>query len=230
MLQENYTTHRTVPCVLLIIIIIILSLNQIKVNAINTSFLVEDLTEKEKSNSISSINISLLESEPAKKAIKCFDVNEKGIIAVGMHLKDQQEICVYSSDGTFLYGFTFYCHGDFCVEWYNDLLNVCFVRSNVIITLDDSANIIEIGKIKDTIENNTLLNQFMYSTRRKIGCNEYYLNNNMGMFNVFATGYSQIIVRNTESGGSVIYEVNFAERIKTVILPILVITCCILCA
>ena len=74
----------------------------------------------------------------------------------------------------------------------------------------------------------TQLNKFMYSTRRKIGCNEYYLNNNMGILNVFATGYSQIIIRNVERKDIVIYEVDFTERIKTVILPILVIICSIL--
>ena len=139
-------------CLLVLVTFVILSVSQIKVNAINSSFLMEDMTDKDKSNFMSNINISILMSEPDKKAVKCFDVNEKGMIAVGMHLKDQQGICVYSSEGTFLYGFTFYCHGDFCVEWYNDILNVCFVRSNVIITIDGSANIIEMAKIKDTIE------------------------------------------------------------------------------
>ncbi len=200
----------------------------IKVNAINTRFSTEELTEKYQSVFISNINISSLASEPAKKIIHCFDVNEKGMIAIGSNSNGQEQICIYSSEGVFLYGYNFDCSGDFCVEWYNDHLNICLIRSDVIITVDKNANIIEMAGIQDTIDNNTLFNRFMYSTNRNIKNNEYILKNNMGILNAFATGYSQISIKDVENIETVVYEVDFIERIKAVIIPILVIFSCLL--
>ena len=99
----------------------------IKAKAMNTGFTTEELSEEQKSLLIEATNLSLLQTEPQKRSIRCFDVNEEGMIAIGQDSSPEEnaEILVYNSHGEFLYGYVFYRGGsDFVVEWDHKNINI----------------------------------------------------------------------------------------------------------
>lgn len=74
--------------------------------------------------------------------------------------------------------------------------------------------VLEIQEIQNTVENNAYWNSHVFSNSREIGDTEYSLKNNLGMFNVFASSYSQLIVREANGEERVLYDVNSAYFIK----------------
>ena len=80
----------------------------LETKAMNTGFATEDFTEEKKAQVMENIDITLFTTTPQKRGILCFDVNEQGMIAISMeHGLRKKEICVYSSQGEFLYGYAF---------------------------------------------------------------------------------------------------------------------------
>lgn len=197
-------------------LLIVITTNAIEVNAMNTGFSTEELPEEKKITFVSNINVSPLSTEPRKKGVLCFDINEQGMIAVGQKNSQWNEICVYSSQGEFLYGFTFNCSQSFCVEWDEQYINVYFVRSDVIISLDLDGNILDIKAAKNTIDNNSYQNSLLYSTTRTVGNTTYLIRNDIGIFNLFATSYSQIVTIDDTGAESIIYDVNSMQLTKVI--------------
>lgn len=200
------------------IIIIVLCSTAVKADAMKTGFSTEELTQEDKNTFISNIDISLLTSEPVKQGIRCFDVNEEGMIAIAQNGRDGKEICVYSSDGTFLYGYVFDCSQSYGVEWDGANLNIYFVRSDVIISVDADGNILDIKKVRDTIDNNSYSNSLLYSTKRIVGNTTYVIRNDFGVFNWIATSYSELIAIDATGEEHVIYDVSSTQFIKTVVI------------
>lgn len=207
---------------LLIMLWLIPLMQLIEINAINTGFSVEELDETARNTFISNVDLSIIKEEPQKKPIKCFDVNKKGLIAIGQKGQQSKIICIYSSDGEFLYGYTFNSSGDFGVEWDEETLNVYFVRSDVIISLDSNGNILDIKKVQNTINNNAYTNDLLYSTDRSVGETTYLIKNDMGILNLFAPSYSQIIVKNSTGAENIIYNVNSMQLYSMIVTMVII--------
>ena len=203
---------------LLFVFMFALFANIIEVNAMNTGFSTEELTKEKQNTFVSNVSISLLTVEPVKKAILCFDVNEKGMIAIGQKGAYNKEICIYSADGKFLYGYTFNCSQSFGVEWDNEHINIYFVRSDVIISLDSDGNILDIKEVQNTIDNNTYRNNLLYSTSRVVDDTTYVIRNDMGLFNWITTSYSKIITIDPAGVECIIYDVSSTQYINTMTL------------
>lgn len=199
------------------VLLIVISTNAIEANAMNTGFSTEELSEETKNMFISNISISPLKAEPAKKDILCFDVNEQGMIAIGQKDSQRKEVCVYTSQGEFLYGYTFNCTQSFCVEWDEQYVNIYFVRSDVIISLDSDGNILDVKKTLDTIDNNSYINSLLFSTTRTVGNTTYLIRNDMGIFNWIAPSFSQIVTIDATGTESIIYDVNSMQFTKMII-------------
>lgn len=199
------------------VLLIVISTNAIEANAMNTGFSTEELSEETKNMFISNISISPLKAEPAKKDILCFDVNEQGMIAIGQKDSQRKEVCVYTSQGEFLYGYTFNCTQSFCVEWDEQYVNIYFVRSDVIISLDSDGNILDVKKTLDTIDNNSYINSLLFSTTRTVGNTTYLIRNDMGIFNWIAPSFSQIVTIDETGTESIIYDVNSMQFTKMII-------------
>ena len=200
-----------------LVLLIAFSTNAIEVNAMNTGFSTEELSEETKTTFVSSINVSPLSAEPEKKGVLCFDVNEQGMIAVGQNDSKGKEICVYTSQGEFLYGYTFNCTQSFGVEWDEQHINIYFVRSDVIISLDSDGNILDIKSVQDTIDNNSYRNLLLYSSNRTIDNTTYLVRNDMGIFNWFASTFSQIVTIDATGTESIIYDVNSMQLKKMIV-------------
>ena len=119
--------------------------------AMNTGFSTEDMNSNDQKVFLSSIDVCLLTEEPKKDAITCFDVNNDGSIVVGTKNATEKLALVYTSDGAFKYGYSFYCSGSFGVEWDDNNLLVYFVRSDVAALFDKTGNVLELNKIQSSM-------------------------------------------------------------------------------
>ena len=202
---------------LLFVFIFVIFISAMKVNAMHTGFKTNELSSEEKDMFISNINVLSIDEEPVKKAITCFDVNSNHLIAVGQNSSDRKTICVYSGEGDFQYGYTFNCSGDFGVEWDEENLNIFFVRSSVIVSVTPKGEVLDAFEVQNTIENNSYVNHFIHATKKEIDNYEYYIRNNMGLLNLFAPSYSQIIVKDSTGAESIIYDVSSMQLTKTIV-------------
>lgn len=217
-----------IRCVFTILLILLLLANGgLEVLAMNTGFSTESLSEDDIDTFLKNVNISMLEDEPQKKTIECFDVNENGAIAVGFSGSENKTVCIYTSDGNYQYGYSFECYGSFGVELDKNILLIYFVRSDVAIAVNPMGEVEDILKIQNTIENTSYWNNCVFSTRRKIGDTEYILKNDLGVFNLFASSYSQLIVINTNGEESIVYDVTSDHFFNMVTISIgaLVLVC-----
>ena len=192
---------------------------KIDANAMNTGFSTEELSEEQKTTFLSNIGLSTIITEPNKKSILCFDANEHGMIAVGTKgsRNGRKEVYVYTTEGDFLYGYAFNCAQSFAVEWDEQLLNIFFVRSDIIISLDQNGNVLDIKSVQDTINNNSHTNLLLYSTERKVGNASYIMRNDMGPLNWLTFSYSQIVAVDSAGTENVIYDVNSMQLTKTIV-------------
>lgn len=202
---------------ILFVLLIVISTNTIEVNAMNTEFSTEELSEETKASFVSNINVSPLSAEPKKRGILCFDVNEQGMIAVGQSDSQRKTVCVYTSQGEFLYGYTFNCTQSFCVEWAEQHINIYFIRSDVIISLDPDGNILDIKRVQVTVDNNSYITSLLYSTTRTAGNTTYIIRNDMGIFNWIAPSFSQIVTIDSAGTESIVYDVNSMQLAKMIV-------------
>lgn len=205
------------------LLIFVLFANIIEVNAVNTGFQTNHIQNEEENIFISNINILLIDKEPLKKTITCFDVNSNHLIAIGQSTMDRKTICIYSTDGLFQYGYTFNCDGDFGVEWDEENLNIYFVRSSIVVSVTPSGEILDVLEVQNTIENNSYRNHFIYSTRRIIDDTEYFIDNDFGILNLFALSFSRIIMKDTTGDESIIYDVS-AMQLSNILLSIIIVS------
>lgn len=202
-------------CIFTILLVLLLLISGgVNIFAVDMGFSTESMSEEETDRFLKNVNISLLENEPPKKAIDCFDVNENGVIAIGSSDFAHKTVCVYSNDGDFLYGYSFECTGNFGIELDKDVINIYFVRSDVAVTVNPTGEVERVVRIQNTAENNSYWNDCVFATKRSIGDTEYTLKNDMKIFNVFASSYSQLITTNQNGEESIIYDVNSAEFAK----------------
>lgn len=152
------------------------------------------------------------------KTITCFDVNSNRLIAIGQNTSDRKTICIYSNEGVFQYGYTFNCSGDFGVEWDEENLNIYFVRSSVIVSVTPNGELLDVFEVQNTIENNSYVNHFIHATKRTIGNAEYYIRNNMGVLNLFASSYSQISVKDITGSERIIYDVGSVQFFNMIVV------------
>ena len=201
---------------------IVLLVNTVVAHAVNTRFSTEQLSEKDKNTLLSNIDISLIEEEPQKQSIVCFDVNGDEKIALGYSDSESKTICVYSQN-EFLYGYEFGCTGDFAVEWDEENINIYFVRSDIIVTVNQNCDILDIAEVQNTTENNRYHNFLLHSTERLVGDRKYSLRNDMGILNFVASSYSQLTVTDANGTETMLFDVNSSQLANTVTVCILVI-------
>lgn len=205
----------------------ILWCGSINVFAMNTKFSTEKVDADVRERVLANINLTLITEEPPKNDIECFDVNSKGLIAVGSGDWEEKTICVYDSAGAFQYGYSFHSSGSFGVEWDGGNLMIHFVRSDISASFDAAGVNIELGRIQNTIDNNSYWRDCLYSTQRTVGETRYTIKNSMGIFNIFSSSYSQLIKIDAEGNETTIYDVSAEHTVRTItyfVLTLLFIT------
>lgn len=202
--------------VCIIFVMVIVFSTGVNARAVSTGFSTSDMDSEQENIIIKNLNISLVSENGNSKAIECFDVNESGIIALGHDNGRQKSISIYDSEGNFKRGYSFRCDGSFGVEWDGDCLNIYLIRGNVLVAVDESANIIDIAWVEDTDENNDYMIDYIFATEKNVGNVKYSIRNNMGALNFVASSYSQL-VKSTEGNEVILYNANDAQTVKTVV-------------
>lgn len=201
----------------LVLMILILSTGTVNAYALNTGFSTDSMTLESQKNFLSNIQLLLITEEPEKNSIQCFDVNYNEMIAIGSENSTKKTISVYNSSGNFQYGYQFTCEGSFAVEWDSDNLIIYFVRSDIAALFDPNGNNLEMKAIQDTVENNNYWNHSVNSIQRTVNGNQYCLKNNMGIFNVFASSYSQLIKTDINGNTMIFYDFSREYTVKFII-------------
>lgn len=183
----------------------------------------EEMPKDEQESLIENICINVFETEPKKRPITCFDVNENGLIALGTEYYEQKTISIYTSKGEFLYGLSFNDDGAFGVEWENENLNIYLVRSELKITVDKAGQIKAVFKIKDTLENNSYWNNFIFSDTRNINGIEYKIDNDLGIINLIQSSYSRLVVTTPQGAETVLYDVGSSQLLYSIFWIIAVV-------
>ena len=191
--------------------------------AVNTDFSTEKLSEQDIQVILDNVNITLLTEEPVKQSIECFDVRADKTFAVGFSCLDDDIIAVYNVKGDFEYGYTFKSSGDFYLEWDNDIINIYFVRGDIAVSVNAMGEVENTLKIQNTIENSSYWNK-MQSNKRNVGDTKYTLKNDMGILNLFASSYSQLVTENIDGEEMIIYDVNSSQFLNTVVLLVFALT------
>lgn len=171
-------------------------------------FVTEEMSIDERERVLTNINLSLSNVEFSKKAIVCFDVNEQGLVAIGTEEGEHKTVCIYSDTGNFQYGYRFETSGSFGVELNDEVLNIYFVRGDIIVSIDSRGEIQNVSRICDTSENNTYWNKFVRATHRDIGNYQYVLKNDVGILGIFASSYSQLYRIDENGNQLLIYDAN----------------------
>ena len=210
---------KKISCIAIITIILI-SLFCVNISAVNTGFSTKQFTDKETKEIISKIGLSRIEEEVVKDSIVCFDVSENVKVAIGERNNNNEYIMIYSSQGLFECGFSFSCTGDFGIEWDKENINLYFVRSDLLVSFDLSGNILEISEVENTTENNAYNIYRIKSTERTVNGTKYLIQNDMGIFNLVATSYSQVVTIDANGNEAIIYDVNSEQLTKTILILI----------
>lgn len=184
--------------------------------AMNTGFSMQPMKTEKQKTFLSNIELVKKEKEPTKNSIVCFDVNKDGLIAIGTSDSSRESVSVYNSSGDYKYGYDFNCEQGFGVEWDGNNLIIYFVRSDVAALVDENGTILELQEIENTINNNSYWNSSVFSTQRTVGNNKYIIKNDMGLFNIFASSYSQLITVDDQGNQTILYDVNNAQMTKTI--------------
>jgi hypothetical protein len=212
--------NKNIKNISILFIILILALNSnVNIIAMTTGFATEELDYEKQQTFLSNIDISLLHSDAdiRSKFIVCFDVNEDGLIALGFADSINKSVCIYSSDFTFKYGYSFKSSGSFGIEWDKNNLIIYFVRSDVAASFDERGTCIEIKSIRNTSENNSYWNNTVSSKKRHVGDDQYIIKNDMGIFSYFGSSYSQLIKINKNGEELILYDVSDAKIVRTII-------------
>lgn len=193
------------------------------VNAINTGFLTDILSTEEKEDIISNISLTLLKTEPNKNAITCFDISKNGLIAIVQDDSDKKIICVYSSEGVFQYGYSVKTMGSLGIEWDEQYVNIYFVRSSIIVSVDQNGEIQDIYDVPKTKENNRYYNEFISAAEKTVNDTEYILTNE-GLSKVLASSYTKLIVRDIDGNENTIYDVSEKKNQSIIAYCIIFVT------
>ena len=157
----------------MIIVILTLAL-LLYCNTIGVFAEVDFLTEPEDDETFLDIehasqNITPLQSVPIKGYIRCFDVNEQGMIVVGTGMFSNNKICIYNSDGEYQYGFDYYSTGSYAVGWNGENILIYSVRGNLVTEVTSNGEVISVLKIKETDDIHSRWNYVQYSKKKVVG-------------------------------------------------------------
>ena len=186
--------------------------------AINTGFTTNELPSEDKQTFLSNFELTLLTEEPQKNAVACFDVNEDGLVAIGTENASKKSILIYTSNGTFQYGYEFDSSGSFGVEWDGNNIIIYLIRSDLAVLTDEKGTVLELYEIENTIENNSYWNHSVFTPQREVNNSRYIMKNDMGLLNVLASSYSQVVKIDNNENETIIYDFSDQYAAKVIVI------------
>lgn len=138
-----------------------------------STFQTEPIADKDKTDFLSAINITLLNEEPQKDAIDYFDVTEDGLLVVTHSDYDNTKyICVYDKT-EFLCGYSLTAYGDVLVECADENINIHFFRGNYMVSVNQN-EVADVVLVTETAENNRRLTDYINAKEKNCGRENLY--------------------------------------------------------
>ena len=145
---------------------------------------------------VRNIELQALDYEPQTKHISGFAVDEEGRVAV-VYKADRTVVSVYSPDGVFEFGYQFIDLGTTLLSFEDEVLNIYFVRSDCILSINKEGEIQNLTNVDNTDEFQKELNELAKTNKKvTLGDKTYYLNNDMKILNLSGK-YSTLLVSDT---------------------------------
>lgn len=213
-------------CILVISILLFIGCNIISISAVD-EFDTIQLTESEINRVWQSINLQLVKDVTSinefSVPIVNFDVSKSRNIVMG--LSDKQ-ILVLDPDGNISNLFTFETYGSFYVKWNGNNLLLFLVRSSIIVEFTLNGDLVSMVDTDDnSINNNALWNEFTKVKNIKIDNYDYYVENKMGFFDLFACQrHNRLITIDPHGNKAVLYDVNNFQVVKIAVMFFVIIT------
>ena len=223
------TVVKKVFYVILTLLLWLLLDGETQVLAMNMGFSTTRMELNAQQEFLENIALRRIDDAPRKTAIECFDVNENELIAIGTEIAEKKYVSIYNTEGMFQYGYAFQSNGAFDVQWDADDVLIYFVRSDVAAAFDDRGACIWMRRIENTAENSTYWNHVVRARQKEVGTNRYLVRNDMGVFNLFASAYGQLIKFDETGNETVLYDVTAMQktRIMTATIGVLLLGACI---
>ena len=161
---------KKLPCIILLCIVLFSVSFTVEATILETlDYPVDDLDKL-------NYRVNLFTNEIIGKPIESFDVNDAGKIALCMHTSSEYVISIYDTNGYFLYGYFFNNEGSIAIEWENEnLLNICYMRSDVMVTYDQNADCVSVKTIRNSSDNFLSMHSMISKTQQTVDNNLYEL-------------------------------------------------------
>lgn len=199
---------KTKQLFLIILLFLFVGCQMPSASAMNTGFYTEELSEEKQQRLSQTINISVIHELPQKLPIARLAVSENGMIALGFEAIDTKIIGIYTNDGNFQYGYEFSCPGDFGVEWDGNEILIYSVRGGIVYAVSLSGEVTCIRHAPYTKENEKYWRHSVSSAKHMVGETEYTLEKDLGILNIVAFSYSQLVVKQPDGTKTILYDVN----------------------
>ena len=198
---------------LLVLCLFTLYLNSICIYAYDNMLETSD-TEYANSNIVKeNIHLTVLNEENINSPIRCFDVSDNGMIALGL---EDDSINVYDKNGKYLYGFSFDVYGTYYIRWNGENLIIYLARENLAVEISNGSSG-DIRSIKEIIDEWSYASptfKYMFNANKKFNGDEYQISKNMGPFNLISGSYSKLEIIKDDGTRDTIFDVSKMYTIR----------------
>lgn len=181
---------RRINLILLFFMIFTFGLCTVKVTAAASSFTAYSLTSEEKIKHVESINLEIIDDSNPMHSITCFDVSQKGNVALGSGSGNNCRIYVYDQNGVFQFGYKFYSDGDYGIEFQEECVGIYFIRGNIIAIYDVAGACIDIQKVSNSKQNIIYAKELLNRNYKKVSGTEYALERDIDI----GDSYSRFVI------------------------------------
>ena len=173
-------------------------------SALNTGVSTVELSDEQITTFTENVNITMLDEDICQNSSGAlgFDVNSNGDLAIGCKLGDLSYVCIHDANNSFLYAYSFNTNGSFAFEWDENNLVIYFIRSGVVLSVDNNGKIVEINKIEDTVENSIYINSSVKALKKEVNSITYSMKNNK----IFSPSFSRIVATDNSGRETILFD------------------------
>ncbi len=173
------------------------------------------------------IGIKIENKEYHSVSIKCFDVSDTGLIAIGTDEGSEKHVNLYDNNGTFKYGYSFTDYGTYGVGFDDENILIYISRGETVYLVDRQGNCLEKCDIINNIENNSYWNNVVFAKTKESSGNKYYLSKSPGLLGMVSPFYSRLIKKELNGEETILLDVSNEHDVyitSLIIVSIIVIS------
>jgi hypothetical protein len=217
-------------CVIVVMLVSFFTVS-INSNALSYGFETTDLSESNKESIWENINLRNFDEfniENNSLPIMSFDVSTTGNIVLGLQ---NNKILILNENNDVLKCFEFTNDGTFYAKWNNENVLLFMSRGSIVVEFSLEGNLVNMIEIDTSnVNNNKLWNEVIHNTRVSLNGFNYYVQNDLGILNLFTfRSFSQLVKSDENGVSTVIYDVNEnqLDRIvaTTIMLSLFICVC-----